>query len=90
MIGQRFGKTKVAKNNTSHARKANQNAAALGKAGRIVRFSTITPSSAKSNEVMTSQIFGGWNVITNSPSPERSKLLIDADLVEGCPQAEPL
>jgi hypothetical protein len=32
----------------------------------------------------------GVNVITNSPSPESPKLLINADLVEGYPQAEPL
>jgi hypothetical protein len=66
--GQRcFGKTKVATNKTNHATKASQNPAALGKAGRIVRFSTTTPSSAKSIEAMTSQIFGACVVMMNLP-----------------------
>jgi hypothetical protein len=39
---------------------------------------------------MTSQIFGWWNVMTNSPSPESPKLIIDTDLVEGYPRTRPL
>jgi len=64
-IGQRFGKT-VANAKTSHPSKTSQNAAALGIAGAIVRFSTIIPIRARSAATIQSQIFGAC-VMTNLP-----------------------